>query len=85
MKTDLRLLREDVTGLREHGLPTCAIHNMQVHEVVSEMKAAKDRLAKLELVEGNKTGKMIIAFTAAGAGFGFVAKFLWDLIGSSPK
>lgn len=76
MERDLKLLREDVHELKTAGLPSCALHYMEVQGVVADVAELKKQIAEVHTVIGKKE-LLVASFSALGLGFAFFVKFLW--------
>lgn len=76
LETDLRLLREDVSELKERGIPSCAVHYLEVQQATKRLDTLEGRVGKAEVAIGKKELLMTL-FAAIGVGFGFFVKYLW--------
>ena len=76
LKTDLRLLREDVHDLKTNGLPSCAADRLHILGTEDKIEALESRVAKTEIAIGKKELLMTL-FAAIGIGIGFFIKYLW--------
>lgn len=76
IERDLKLLREDVHDLKTSGLPSCALHYLEVQNVVDDVKELQLQMKGVHTVIGKKE-LLVASFSALGLGFAFFVKFLW--------
>lgn len=75
LKTDLRLLRDDVGELKERGIPSCAVHYLEVQQASKRLDVVEGKLATVQTVIGKK--ELIVAcFGALGFGIAWAFKAL---------